>query len=57
VDADGNTVSVVGTDGTEYVQGDSAYTITVESYSDQADTSGASEMVSWEDYEVERPEI
>ena len=33
-DASGNTVSVIGTDGTVYVSGTSAYTITVESYSD-----------------------
>lgn len=32
VDEDGNTVSVVGTDGTVYVEGTSSYTITVESY-------------------------
>ena len=32
VDADGNTVSIVGTDGTVYVQGTSSYTITVGSY-------------------------
>ena len=31
-DADGKTVSIVGTDGTTYVEGDSDYTITVGSY-------------------------
>lgn len=31
VDTDGNTVSIVGTDGTVYVSGDSSYTITVSS--------------------------
>ena len=31
--ADGNSVSIVGTDGTVYEKGDSAYTITVTSYS------------------------
>ncbi|MCR5271363.1 MAG: hypothetical protein K6E13_00060 [Lachnospiraceae bacterium] len=42
VDASGNTVSIVGTDGTVYVEGTSDYTITVTSYSDTADLSGAS---------------
>ena len=36
-DADGKTVSIVGTDGTTYVEGDSDYTITVGSYQDSAD--------------------
>jgi len=51
-DADGNTVSIVGTDGTTYVEGDSQYTITVDSYSDSVDLSGASAAESWEDYAV-----
>ena len=32
VDADGNTVSIVGNDGTVYVEGSSAYTVTVDTY-------------------------
>ena len=52
-DADGNTVSVVGTDGTVYVDGTSAYTITVETYVAEVDLSGASSVDSWEDFEVE----
>lgn len=55
-DENGNTVSIVGSDGTIYVEGDSPYTITVESYSDTADLSGASQAADWSDYEVERPE-
>lgn len=55
-DADGNTVSVVGTDGTVYVEGTSEYTITVSSYEETADLSGASETAAWSDYEVEKPE-
>lgn len=55
-DADGNTVSVVGTDGTVYVEGTSEYTITVASYEETADLSGASKTAAWADYEVERPE-
>lgn len=46
VDADGKTVSIVGTDGTVYVKGTSSYTITVENYSDSADFSGAAEVDS-----------
>lgn len=53
VDADGNTVTVKGTDGTVYVEGESSYTVTVDSYSDNADLSGASSTTQWSDYEVE----
>ena len=56
VDADGNTVTVKGTDGTVYVEGESSYTVTVDSYSDKADLSGASSTTQWSDYEVEKPE-
>ena len=55
-DADGKTVSVVGTDGTTYVEGDSDYTITVDSYQDSADTSASTSIDNWSNYEVERPE-
>lgn len=55
VDADGNTVTVKGSDGTIYVQGTSQYTVTVDSYSDKGDVSGASTISSWSDYEVEKP--
>ena len=56
VDTDGKTVSVVGTDGTVYVEGDSAYTITTGSYRDSVDLSGVTAEASWSDYETERPE-
>ena len=56
VDDKGNTVTVKGTDGTVYVEGESDYTITVNSYSDKADLSGASSTTQWSDYEVEKPE-
>ena len=52
VDTAGNSVSVVGTDGTVYVTGTSDFTITVETYSDSADLSGASTAETWSDYEV-----
>lgn len=51
VDTAGNSVSVVGTDGTVYVTGTSDFTITVETYSDSADLSGASTAETWSDYE------
>lgn len=55
-DADGKTVSIVGTDGTTYVEGDSDYTITAGSYQDSADTSASTTVDDWSNYEVERPE-
>ena len=54
-DADGKTVTIVGTDGKKYVEGDSVYTITVSSYSTDADISGALTTPSWSDYEVAEP--
>lgn len=56
VDADGKTISIVGTDGTIYVEGTSSYTVTVEKYSDSADFSGAAEADSWTNHEVAKPE-
>ena len=55
-DADGKTVSIVGTDGTTYVEGDSDYTITVGSYQDSADTSASTTVDDWSNYKIERPE-
>ena len=54
-DEDGKTVSIIGADGTEYVKGDSVYTITVETYEEEADLSGASTITDWSEFEVERP--
>lgn len=45
-DANGNTVTIKGTDGTVYVNGTSAYTITVVSYSTSVDLSSASKADS-----------
>ncbi|MBP7347948.1 MAG: hypothetical protein KA965_04630 [Butyrivibrio sp.] len=56
VDAQGNKVSVVGTDGTVYVEGTSEYTITVDTYAGQADLSAAQTAPVWSDYEVAAPE-
>ena len=55
-DVDGKTVSIVGTDGTTYVEGDSDYTITVGSYQDSADTSASTTVDDWSNYKIERPE-
>ena len=48
VDAAGNAVSIVGTDGTVYVQGDSEYTVTVSNYAETCDLSGAGEITGWD---------
>ena len=55
-DEEGNTVSIVGTDGTTYVEGTSPYTITVDTYTDSADMSGASSADSWDAYAAEQPQ-
>ena len=55
-DADGKTVSIVGTDGTTYVEGDSDSIITVGFYQDSADTFVSTTVDDWSSYEVERPE-
>ncbi len=55
VDADGNTVTIQGSDGTVYVEGTSDYTITTDSYEESVDLSDAPETSNWSDYEVEKP--
>ena len=54
-DSDGNTVTIKGSDGTIYVQGDSEFTVTVESYSSTADLSGAASADSFSDHAVDMP--
>ena len=54
VDTEGNTVSVVGTDGTVYVEGTGSLTVTVDSYEASADVSGASTIESFDAYAVEK---
>ena len=56
VDDSGKTVTIKGTDGTVYAEGDSDYTITVDKYEGTADTSDSDTAASWSDYEVEKPE-
>ena len=55
VDSEGKTVTIQGTDGTAYVEGDSDYTITTGSYSDTADLSGATAIDDQSNYQVEKP--
>lgn len=56
VDESGNTVTIQGSDGTVYVEGDSDYVITVTgTYDTSVDTSGALTAVSYDDYKVDVP--
>ena len=54
VDENGAAVTIIGTDGTVYVQGTSNVTVTVGSYSTDVDTSGAAVADSFEDYAVDK---
>ena len=54
-DESGNSVTIKGADGTVYVEGTSAYTVTVSSYSNAGDVSGASTSTDWATYSVENP--
>ena len=53
IDETGAAVTIRGADGTVYVEGSSAHTITVDSYSDTADTSAAGTVDGWEAHAVE----
>ena len=50
LDSEGRTVTVAGTDGTVYVQGESDLTVTVGEYTEQADLSGAGTIDAWEEH-------
>ena len=56
VDENGDPVTIQGSDDTVYEDGNSEYTITVDSYETTADTSGATASSSWSDYAADRPE-
>lgn len=57
-DADGKTVSIIGTDGTSYVQGDSTYHVTVSgTYDTAANFDSALTAESWDTYAVTRPSM
>ena len=49
-DAEGNAVTIAGSDGTVYVEGTSQYTVTVESFSTEADTSAMGSISAWEEH-------
>ena len=53
VDANGDLVSIVGTDGTVYVTGTSSYSVTVQTYEAACDTANAGTVGSFADYAVE----
>ncbi len=53
-DVEGNTVTIAAADGTILVEGTSQYTVTVQSYSETADFSGAAVETAWSDDEVEK---
>lgn len=58
VDAAGKTVSIVGANGTVYVQGESDYSVTVNgTYRTTADFSKALTADSWDTYAVSRPAV
>jgi len=54
VDSEGKTVTIQGTDGTVYVQGDSEYTITTGSYSDSVDLSGATSIQDQTSFKIRK---
>ncbi|MDO5336900.1 MAG: hypothetical protein Q4E89_05505 [Eubacteriales bacterium] len=54
-DENGNAVTIQGTDGTIYVEGNSDYVITVESYDEQPDFSQAAVKSAWGEYQVDKP--
>lgn len=54
-DADGKTVSVVKSDGTVLVQGDSEYTITTDEYAASADMSGIGTYTEWSECKIDKP--
>jgi hypothetical protein len=54
VDESGDTVTIAGKDGSVYVQGNSNYTVTVDSYQTSVDLSGSADGESFSDYEVSK---
>ena len=55
VDADGKTVTIKDADGKRLVRGTSKFVVTVDSYMDSVDLSGALSVPKWADYQVTRP--
>lgn len=52
MDVSGNSVTIIGTDGTVYAEGSSEYTITVSSYTTDVDLEGAGSIDSFEAHNV-----
>lgn len=49
-DAQGRSATILGSDGTVYVQGEGSVTVTVDTYGDGCDLSGAGESTGWAAY-------
>lgn len=56
VDDEGGAVTVQGKDGTVYIQGAGKYTVTVDVYETLVNMSGASEVTTWGEHQVEIPQ-
>lgn len=56
VDDEGNPVMVHGKDQALYMQGNSKYTVVVDTFEAQADMSSASQTTQWMDHQVEIPQ-
>ncbi len=54
-DSSGKTVTVKGTDGTIYAEGESSCVVTVKEYEESVDMTGASQVSQWLDYKTEKP--
>ena len=52
VDEEGLTVTVLGADGTVYVEGEGGRTVTVQNYRDEADLTAAGSVEAWEESET-----
>ncbi|MGN1020053.1 MAG: hypothetical protein ACI4O7_06740 [Aristaeellaceae bacterium] len=52
MDTQGKTVTIQGTDGTVYLKGEGGVTVTVETYGDGCDLSGAGESTEWAAYNL-----
>ena len=52
MDAQGQSVTIQGSDGTVYLQGEGSLTVTVDAYGDGCDLSGAGESTEWAAYNL-----
>ncbi|MBQ9674080.1 MAG: hypothetical protein IJV39_05595 [Ruminococcus sp.] len=56
-DKDGNVVSIKALDGTQYAQGKSKYTVTVENYLEKESKKGFAKTPAWSDNSKKAPEV